>query len=55
MTELTFDLVLHLAGEQIIPNYMAMKLCESPEHLCVVTQQTNVQVPLLSMNVLAGA
>lgn len=47
MTDLTFDLILHLAGEQILPNYMAMKLCPAQQHICVATGKTLKQVPLL--------
>ena len=40
MNELTFDLVLHLAGEQVIPNYMGIRACECPQHILAVTSQT---------------
>ncbi|MFO7535394.1 MAG: DUF1887 family CARF protein [Kiritimatiellia bacterium] len=47
MKELAFDIVLHLAGEQILPNYMAIRLCECPQHIIVTTEQTYSQVDRL--------
>lgn len=43
MNELKFDLVLHLAGEQVIPNYMGIRSCECPQHILAVTSQTSKQ------------
>ena len=47
MNDLTFDYVFHLAGEQILPNYMAVKLCESPNHFLLVSDKTKDQIPRL--------
>ncbi len=41
MKELEFDVVFHLAGGQIIPNYMAVKLCSANKHILVKTKQTS--------------
>lgn len=40
MQELTFDHVFHLAGDQVIPNYMGVTLCEAKHHHLVVTDKT---------------
>ena len=40
MERLKFDIVFHLAGEQVIPNYMAMKLSEAPKHVLLTTART---------------
>lgn len=47
MKELAFDVVLHLAGEQILPNYMAIRLCECHHHIIVITEQTSNHINLL--------
>lgn len=49
---LEFDLVIHLAGEQSIPNYMGMRILKAPQHLLVVTEKTKRQETVLR-NVLA--
>lgn len=55
MNELQFDLVLHLAGEQIIPNYMGILACESQNHIIAATERTIAQVERLSkISTLAG-
>ena len=40
MKELSFDHVYHLAGDQVIPNYIGVKLCEATTHHLVVTEKT---------------
>lgn len=47
MKELQFDVVIHLAGEQSVPNYMAVKLSESPRHILLTTTKTKQQYRLL--------
>lgn len=47
MEELSFDYVFHLAGEQILPNYMAIKLCKSARHLFLVSSKTEGHVARL--------
>lgn len=46
--ELKFDLVLHLAGEQILPNYMGIKLCQAPRHILLTTQKTKKHAEYLA-------
>jgi len=48
MVELKFDVVLHLVGEQAVPNYMAVKLSEAPQHILLTTVKTEQQYKLLS-------
>ncbi len=48
MQELQFDAVIHLAGEQTVPNYMAVKLSEAPLHILLTTTKTKPQYRLLS-------
>lgn len=48
MNELQFDIVIHLVGEQAVPNYMALKLSESPRHILLATTKTKRQFELLS-------
>ena len=48
MKELQFDVVIHLAGEQAVPNYMAVKLSESDQHILLTTSKTKQQYKLLS-------
>lgn len=48
MKELQFDVVIHLAGEQAVPNYMAVKLSEAGEHILLTTTKTKQQYKLLS-------
>ncbi len=48
MEELKFDTVFHLAGEQIIPNYMALKLMDSPHNILVTTNRTSGQYKRLT-------
>jgi hypothetical protein len=43
MNELTFDVVFHLAGAQIIPNYMGIRACVCPKHVVVVAEKTKTQ------------
>ena len=43
MEQLKFDIVIHLAGEQIVPNYMALKLAEADRHFVLVTSGTKNQ------------
>lgn len=47
MKELEFDVVIHLAGEQIVPNYMALKLTEANRHILLTTSRTKKQVDSL--------
>lgn len=47
MKELEFDVVIHLAGEQIVPNYMALKLTEANRHILLTTSRTKKQVDAL--------
>lgn len=47
MQELNFDVVIHLAGDQIIPNYIGVKLCTSPQHVVVVTDKTEIMAKRL--------
>ena len=49
MKELQFDVVVHLAGEQAVPNYMAVKLSEVSQHILLTTTKTKLQYALLSM------
>ena len=49
MKELQFDIVIHLAGEQSVPNYMGMKLSEAKEHVLLTTTRTRKQHDVLSM------
>lgn len=44
---LTFDIVVHLAGEQILPNFIGMQLCKTENHVLVVSEQTRRHVGLL--------
>ena len=48
MKELQFDVVIHLAGEQAVPNYMAVKLSEASKHILLTTTKTKQQYALLS-------
>ncbi len=48
MKELQFDVVIHLAGEQAVPNYMAVKLSEAGLHILLTTTKTKRQYKLLS-------
>ena len=48
MNELSFDYVIHLAGEQTVPNYMAVKLSEAGQHILLTTTKTKQQYKLLS-------
>ena len=48
MEELRFDVVIHLAGEQAVPNYMAVKLSEAGQHVLLTTLKTKQQYVLLS-------
>ena len=48
MNELKFDVVLHLAGEQAVPNYMAVKLSEAQQHILLTTKKTKAQYKLLA-------
>ena len=48
MKELQFDAVIHLAGEQAVPNYMAIKLSEAGQHIVLTTTKTKQQYDLLS-------
>ena len=48
MKELQFDAVVHLVGEQAVPNYMAVKLSEAPQHFLLTTTKTEPQYRLLS-------
>ena len=48
MNELSFDVVIHLAGEQTVPNYMAVKLSEAGRHVLLTTTKTKQQYKLLS-------
>lgn len=48
MNELSFDVVIHLAGEQTVPNYMAVKLSEAGRHILLTTTKTKPQYKLLS-------
>lgn len=45
MTPLCFDTVFHLFGEQTIPNYMGIRLCQAVNHVAVVTERTEGLVP----------
>ena len=47
MKELKFDVVVHLAGEQIVPNYMALKLSEAGQHIILTTSRTKKQIDSL--------
>lgn len=47
MEELKFDTVIHLAGEQTIPNCMAMKLTECSCHVFLTTAKTKRTVGLI--------
>ena len=42
-----FDLTIHLAGEQSIPNYMGIRMIKAPRHLLVVTSRTKKQTEIL--------
>lgn len=42
MTELKYDVVVHLVGEQLVPNYMAIKLSEAPVHILLATERTRL-------------
>lgn len=48
MKELQFDVIIHLAGEQAVPNYMAVKLSDAWRHILLTTTRTNQQYSLLS-------
>lgn len=48
MEELKFDVVLHLAGEQAVPNYMAVKLSAAQQHILLTTKKTKAQYQLLA-------
>lgn len=48
MKELEFDVVVHLAGEQTVPNYMGVKLSEAKRHILLVTRKTEKQGEMLS-------
>ena len=48
MNELKFDVVLHLAGEQAVPNYMAVKLSEAQQHILLTTKKTKTHYKLLA-------
>jgi len=48
MKELKFDVVIHLAGEQSVPNYMAVKLSDAEQHVLVTTAQTRQQQEILA-------
>ncbi len=50
MKELEFDVVFHLAGEQICPNYMAIKLCDAKKHILITTSKTKNQYDRLKKN-----
>ncbi len=43
MEQLRFDTVVHLAGEQAVPNYMAIKLSEAHTHILLTTKETKLQ------------
>ena len=43
MEQLRFDAVIHLAGEQLVPNYMAIKLSEANTHVLLTTTRTKPQ------------
>jgi len=40
MSEDHFDLMVHLAGEQIVPNYLAARQVEAGQHVLVVSERT---------------
>ncbi|MDO5319905.1 MAG: DUF1887 family CARF protein [bacterium] len=42
MTELKYDVVIHLIGEQLVPNYMAIKLSEASTHILMTTTRTKI-------------
>lgn len=48
MKELQFDIVIHLAGEQSVPNYMGIKLSAAREHILLTTTKTENQYEVLS-------
>jgi len=48
VNELKFDVVLHLAGEQSVPNYMAVRLSEAERHILITTEQTRQQLDVLA-------
>lgn len=47
MNELKFDTVIHLTGEQVIPNCMAIKLSDCQHHVFLATSKTKRTIQLL--------
>lgn len=47
MKGLEFDVVVHLAGEQIVPNYVALKLTEANRPILLTISRTKKQVDAL--------
>jgi len=40
VTDLSFDLVCHLAGEQVLPNFIGIAQCSATHHVIIASQRT---------------